>query len=426
MISQKPWVCQCAVLMLTVAGARAQEHQNGFSLTSPLSLSSGYDQGFIVENSAQNDTVTILTAPKFTWSDSTHRTDFFIDYQPEFELFARDPGLDAWNHSATLRYGYRINSRWSVDAGNLFLSTMDASRQLANSLLLVPRGRFLQDATYAQLNYRVNQQTKINFRLDNAFTNTDLPGALRGRLDGNTTAFTVTLDRIITSRHKLSGSYSILHSHPTHPEISGSPTNVQLVNLGYTYDIMPGLVLRLAAGAVKGNETSFIGAAAVEKRLGGIWIAGGYQRYLSFFGGLAPLSIAPPGTVPFANGVTPSTVYQVGSVRAWGQLSKRVGLSASFQKAMGGGDALYGALSSDVAQARLTYKLSERVSTFLVAEHYGQNPNPFLDIPISRNRYFGGVEIWASRPPESLTAQNRHGKAPRESGDLNPPTQEDK
>lgn len=419
MISRKALVWQCAALTLTIAGARAQEHQNGFSLTSPLSLSSGYDQGFIVGSSALNDTVTILTAPKFAWAASTHRADFFIDYQPEFELFARDPGLDAWNHSSTLRYGYRVNSRWSIDAGNLFLSTMDASSQLANSLLLLPLGRFLQNASYAGLNYRVNHQTKVSFRLDNAFTNTDLPGALAGRLDGNTTAFTATVDRI-TSRHKLSGSYSILHSHPLNQKISGSPTNVQLVNLGYTYDITPGLTLRVAAGAVKGTQSSFIGAAAVEKRLGGMWIAGGYQRYLSFFGGLAPLSDAPPGAVGFADGLTPSTVYQVASVRAWGQLSKRLGMAASFQKALGGGDALYGALSSDVAQARLTYKLSERVSTFLVAEHYGQSPNPFLDIPMSRNRYFGGLEVWVSRPPES---QNGHRKVPRDSEDL-PPAQE--
>jgi hypothetical protein len=425
MMRRKPLVWQCAALTLTIAGACAQEHQNGFSLTSPLSLSSGYDQGFIVGSSALNDTVTILTAPRFAWTDSTHRTDFFIDYQPQFELFARNPGLDAWNHSSTLRYGYRVNSRWSIDAGNLFLSTMDASSQLANSLLLLPLGRFLQNASYAGLNYRVNHQTKVSFRLDNAFTNTDLPGALAGRLDGNTIAFTATVDRIVTSRHKLSGSYSILHSHPLNPEISGSPTNVQLVNLGYTYDIKPGLVLQLAAGAVMGTQSSFIGAAAVEKRLGGMWIAGGYQRYLSFFGGLAPLSDAPPGTVSFADGVTPSAVYQVGSVRAWGQLSKRLGMAASFQKALGGGDALYGALSSDVAQARLTYKLSERVSAFVVAEHYGQSPNPFLDIPMSRNRYFGGVEIWVSHPRESLDAQNRHGKAPQESEDL-PPAHEDK
>jgi hypothetical protein len=419
-------VLQCAALALTLASAHAQDRQNGFYLTSPLSLSSGYDQGFIVGSSALNDSVTILTAPTFDWVQSTHRTDFSIDYEPEFDFFARNPRLDAWDHLSRLHYGYRINSRWSIEAGNLFLSTTDSSRALANSLLLLPLGRFLQNATYAGLNYRLNQRTKISFRFDNALTITDLQGALAGRLDGVTTAGTVTVDRILTSHHKLSGSYSILHSHPFNPGISGNATNVQLVNLGYTYDINPDLIVRLAGGLVKGTETSFIGAAAVEKRLGGMWLAGGYQRYLSFFGGLAPLGNALPGSTSFANGVTPDDIYQVASVRAWGDLSKRLRLEGTAQRALNGVSSGPGSLRSAIVQGRLTYKLNDRFSVFALAEHYGQNANSFLDIPMRRNRYFAGVEIWVSRPPESTSARNHHSKLPEESDELKAPAPEDK
>jgi hypothetical protein len=338
-----------------------------------------------------------------------------VDYQPEFELFARDPSLDAWNHSASLRYRYQINSRWSFQAGNLFLSTMDPTRQLANSLLLLPRGLFLQNAAYAGFNYRVNAVTKISFRLDNAFTNTNFPGALAGRLDGVTTAGTVTVDRILTSHHKLSGSYSFLHSHPLDLEVSGSPTNVHLFNAGYTYEINPGLIAQLGAGVVAGKETSFIGAATIQKKVRDIWLAAGYQRYLSFFGGLAPLGPVVPGAGPFANGVVPNSVYQVVSARAWGQLSRRFGLEGTVQRALNQTDPRFGSLKSLIGQIRVTYKMTDRISWFVSAEHYGQTSSPFLDTAMSRNRYFGGIEIALSRPPEPANARNRHGKSPQES-----------
>jgi hypothetical protein len=75
---------------------------------------------------------------------------------------------------------------------------------------------------------------------------------------------------------------------------------------------------------------------------------------------------------------------------------------------------------------RLTYKLNDRFSVFALAEHYGQSANSFLDIPMSRNRYFGGVEIWVSRPPDSATARNHHSKLPEESDELKAPAPEDK
>ncbi len=410
------WVS--VVLALSMAGAYGQERPNGFYLTSPLNLSSGYDHGFVTGSGTFNDSVTLLTAPTFAWTLTTHRTDFFVDYQPEFELFARNPELNAWNHSAVLRYRYRINARWGIDAGNLFLSTMDSSRQLANSLLLLPRGRFLQNSSYAGLNYRVDQLTKVSFRFDSALTTTDLPGALAGRLDGVTTAGTLTVDRILTSQHKLSGSYSFLHSHPLQPEVSGSSTNVQLVNLGYTYEINPRLLVRLAGGAVKGTEPSFIGAAAIEKRVGGMWLAGGYQRYLSFFGGLAPLSGPSPGGVPFADGLAPNSVYQVLSVHAWGQLTKHLAAEGSLQKALNAADPRFPNSRSAITQLRLTYKLNERVSYFVRAEHYGQNPNSFIESRLSRSRYFGGIEIALSRPPEPDNVRNRHGKLPQDSHEV--------
>jgi hypothetical protein len=396
----------------------AQEKPNGFYLTSPLSLSAGYDSGFVAGSRPVDDSVTLLTGPTFDWIRSTHRTEFSLDYQPEAELFTNHSYLDGWNHSSVMRFTNRINSRMSLDAGNSFLSTMDSSRQLQNSLLLLPLGRFLQNTVYVDFGYRLNNATKLTFRFDNAITTMDLPGALKGRLDTVATAGTVTLDRSLTSRQTISGSYSFLHVDPVHPETAGSPTNVDLLIVGYAYQIHPTLLLRFTAGGVEGSETAFNGSAAVEKQWGSMWLAAGYQRYLGFFGTLAPIGGPSAGLIPFANGITPSSVYQVFSVRGFGQLTKRVGLEAIGQKALNGANDQGTGVRSLIGHLRMNYKLTDRFVLFALAEHYGQNINEFSDQGLSRNRYFGGVEIVISRPPERDDVRNRHRQAPQDSRDL--------
>jgi hypothetical protein len=401
----------------SAATASAQERPNGFYQTSPLSLSAGSDNNFVAGSSKFNDTVTLVTAPAFSWFGSTHRTDFSVNYQPEFEIFTRHDEFDAWNHSSMFRMAHQINSRWSLHSGNSFLSTMDPSRQLNNSLLLLPRSRFLQNTFYTDLTYRLDRVTKFTFRFDDAVTTSNLSGVLAKRLDQLTNAGTVTVDRDLTSHQKLSGTYSFLHVLPLHQEIAGGGTNVNVLIAGYAYEINPRFIIQLNAGGVKSTQFTFNGSAAVQKQVGSVWLAAGYQRYLGFFGALTP-SGEPPGTIPFANGLTPNSVYQVAMVRAWGNLTKRVGLEGSAQKALNGVTVQGRGVRSLIGQIRLDYKLSDRFVLFARAEHYGQNVNLFSEQPLSRNRYFGGIEIVLSRPPEPGNARYRHGKAPQDSDDL--------
>ncbi|HXI41216.1 MAG TPA: hypothetical protein VNH83_14630, partial [Bryobacteraceae bacterium] len=308
----------------------------GFQLTSPLSLSAGYDENFDVGAQAVNDTVTLLTLPTLSWTKSTHRTSFSIDYEPEFELFSQHQDLNAWNHSATLRFTQQINGRLILEAGDSFLSTMDPSRRLVDSLPLLPRGRFRQNVVYTGLAYRLDRRTKLSFRFDTAAVTMALPGAFAGKLDQMSGAGTVTLERTVNRHHALSGSYSYLLVRPLNAGPSASTVGVHNFNLGYIYTVDPGLILRFSGGAIRGEQFSFIGAAAVEKRLRGLWVSAGFERYLSFFGGLAPIGVAPAGAIPFANGLAPQDLYQVASFRAWGKLTKRLGLEGSALRALNG------------------------------------------------------------------------------------------
>ena len=406
------------ILSLPVLGL-AQDHPNGFFLTTPLSLSSGYDDNFVAESQQKvTDIVSLLEAPAFTWMGSTHRTNWAVDYQPEFEFFARQPQFDAWNHSSTFRFTHQINSTVSVDGGNLFLSTMDPTRRLANSILLLPRGRYLENAAYLELVYHMNSRTKMNFRLDNAVTNMDLQGPMAGRLDEVTVAGTAEIDRSLTTRQKLSGTYSFVHVNPLHPEVWGSPTNVNLMLLGYDYDINPGLLARVSGGLVHSGGNSFTGSASLEKRLGQMWVAAAYQRYLSFFGGVAPLSGPTLPETPFASGLTPTSVYQVAGVRAWGKLSRRVGMEGSVQRALNGLDPQFQAVKGVIALFRIDYMVHPRLTVFARAEHYGENVNLFTGLPYSRSRYFGGIEIALFHAPQRENPRYKHGKIPQDSIDL--------
>jgi len=288
-----------------------------------------------------------------------------------------------------------------LEAGDSFLSTMDPSRRLVDSLPLLPRGRFRQNVVYTGLAYRLDRRTKLSFRFDTATVTMALPGAFAGKLDQLSGAGTVMLERTVNRHHALSGSYAYLLVRPLNAGPSGSTVGVHNVNLGYIYTVNPGLILRLSGGAIRGERSSFIGAAAVEKRLSGLWVSAGFERYLSFFGGLAPIGAAPAGAIPFANGLAPQDLYQVASFRAWGKLTNRLGLEGSALRALNGVNPQNRAIESFIGQVRLDYKLSERLTLFTQLAFYSQNVNDFSQFPLSRRRYFGGLEIALSRPGES-------------------------
>jgi hypothetical protein len=414
------------VLALSLAcSVRAQDPHNGFYLATPLSISSGYDQNFVSGSRELDDDVTILTGPTFEWMKSTHQTDFFINYLPEFDLYARNPSLDAWNHTAVMRVSHRLTSRLTLEAGDYFLSTIDPTRSIVNSLLLLPLGRFDQNAFYAGVGYRLNYNTKLSIRVENTVTKTDLTGDLASRLNDISTAATFTLDHRIRRVHRLSGSYSFLHASPLNSTYPGGSTNVQLLNVNYSYEVNPGLVLHAAGGVVGGDESAVLGTAAIEKRAGNVWFAAGYQRYLSFFGEMAPFVSGPPGAIAFNEGLTPTAVYQVASVRAWGQITPRIGIQGTAQRALNGVNLDGVQVRSMIGQIRLDYKMADHLTWFMRAEYYGQNVPQFSPFPSSRIRFFAGVEITLTRSPE--LARRRNSTSPDSddspSGDSIPPAE---
>lgn len=82
-------------------------------------------------------------------------------------------------------------------------------------------------------------------------------------------------------------------------------------------------------------------------------------------------------------------------------------------------------IKSVICQLRLDYKLSNRVTAFTRTEFYGQNISEFSSFPLSRRRYFAGLEFSLARAPEVTEDPHRHkplpaGSAESEKGEIPP------
>jgi hypothetical protein len=431
----RPLILPCVVLVLNSIGSLSAQTSglapiqtsslaptqlsDGFHFTSPLSLSAGYDNNFVVGSQALNDTVILLTSPTLSWKKSTHRTDFEVDYEPEFEIFSQHTELNAWNHLAKMHFSHRFNARLTFDAGNSFLATMDPTRQLEDSLLLLPRGLFRQNLLYAGISYRLDRQTTVHFRFDNAITTMDLPKTLAGVLNQSSVAGTVSVDRTLNRHHFLTGSYSYLYIVPfqTTAQLNSLALNQPMhnVDVGYTYTPNPGLIIRLSGGVIRGPQFGYTAGGSVEKRLARVWLTGGFQRYLSFFGPLSPVAAGPSSAIPFAQGVLPGFVYQVASFGIRGNVTKHLSVNVAGLNARNDASVKNGNIRSWVARCRADYKLSGRLVAFTQLDFYDQNLNEFSPLPLSRRRYFGGLQVVLSRPREVIDVPGQSIDSPANS-----------
>jgi len=404
-------VAGLATALLASTAGWAQQ-PSPIQLTSPLGLSSGYDDGLLTGTRVFRDYATIVTSPTFAYRRETRRDRFSTNYQAEFEIFSPDSELNAWNHASTTLYSHRLTPRLSVDVGDFFLSTSDSSRRLAQSQFLVPYGRYRQNSAYAGLKYRFSHRSIVFLRFENAVTTMTLPGADPGRSNQMANAGTGTFDHTVNRQHALTASYTFLHIRPLNRPAEAGASYAAVHNLsgGYAYTIREGLILRTAGGVVRGREYSYTAGGAIEKQWRQLWMMAGYQRYLAFNGGFVPQ--AATGATPFVNGLLADSLFQAVSVRLRGRLTRRVGVDLNGQR---GTTELRGrGVRSVIAQSRVDYRWSPRLTLFAQADYYSQNLSQFSEIPLARRRFFVGLEIYLTHPPEPETAPRRRGRAPEQ------------
>jgi hypothetical protein len=393
-----------SLLVVTSLSAQVQKKE-GFHLTSPLSLSAGRDNRFLAGDSVLDDTVFLFLLPTTSIVKASQRTEFSLSYQPEFELFQENSDLNAWNHTAGLRLSSKITPRLRLDMGDSFLTTRDPSRRLGNSSLVLPRSLFKENAFFAGVDYELNPKTTLGFRFDNTVTLFNSPDAARtGFFDQMGNAGTVTVARRLTSQQKLSGTYSYLtlrllnrDGDPSLPVIPGDAAPTHYLTLGYDVTLNRDLLLRIAGGTIHANGFSYMASGEIEKRLGPIWIDAGYHRTISFFGGLGARGLGASPDLRFSDGLLVGNIYQMVSFGVRGNLTSRLGLDMHVRGSKTSSGRPGSAIKSLIGSARMDYKLTDRVVLFSTAEVYGQRSNEAIGLPLSRARFFGGLEIILSR-----------------------------
>lgn len=417
------------ILALLVAIPAQAQQSAGFYLTSPLGVSAGRDSKFLSGFEERDDTVFMILPPTFSFIKLVPRGEFSLSYQPEFELFAENRDLNAWNHLGGVHFTYRIAPRLKLMAGDVFLATEDPTRWLADSFFLLPRTTYRENALFFNLDYELTPLTTLTFRFDNTITTTSLPGGGRvGLFDQVGNSFTAGVARRLTPRQRLRATYSFLKFTPLDKEDELLRTIASLtgpthnVSLAYTFDYNPGLSFRIASGIVRAGAISYLIATEVEKRIGLLRLTASYNRYLSFFRGPRP-RLALPGEGQFASGLLPNTLFQALRVTLRGQLTSRIGIEFRALGSRNSSELTERDIESLLGRLRLDYRLSDRLVAFANFEFYGQNLNELVTIPMARKRFFGGIEIVISRSPSPLEIPRRREeereRAEEEPGALN-------
>jgi hypothetical protein len=384
------------VLACAAASAGAQQSSTVY-YAAPFSISSGRDTGVPVKGGQVSDSVLEVSAPAFSYWAPGPKSEVSFTYQPQFRLYATHRDLNSWNHNAGARFSYRATPRLTFEGGDTFYSTADFSL-LQQTLFLLPRVRYNQNALYLQGGYDLTARTRVSLRLDNTYATLDDP-VLAPAFDYIGGGLSAGLTRQFSPRQRVSVSGSFvrtfrLNSHDASGLPLGPPPKTAK-SAGMTYDLALSRTLSLlfSGGYVRTNANSYTVSGALAKQVGKLNISGGYSRYLSFFGGLLAPVIPAPQEVRLASGIRDSSLSETAGLHVRGDLTRRVGvvLGVSGSRSLTGPGTKD--LKSLVSQVRVDYKLNDHLVLFTSAEMYRQNSNSLVVAGIDRRRYFGGLEV---------------------------------
>jgi hypothetical protein len=202
------------LLPVTAAPLLAQGKTSLFS--APITVSSGVENVPGPEGALVPETSLLIKPLRPLFAKDTPRTTLRMSYAPEFE-FVRNgtSNLTFWNHAADFAYGHTTGHRTRFTIGHSFVRTSDPLRLFQDSLFVLSRNSFRQNATVVAARHDLTRRTSIGTRFDNTLTRISSADGLDGTyLNGYGVAGTVSLTRHLTQRQKFTGSYSVLKFSP--------------------------------------------------------------------------------------------------------------------------------------------------------------------------------------------------------------------
>jgi hypothetical protein len=390
---------------------------SGFSFVAPLKVAAGKDNGFLVDRTPPveklfilslppsvqlfepdnkpkrlSDDVMLVTLPKIAYQNYSHRHDFFLTYAPDLELFRDNTDQNAWGHDAAFNFTYHAGRNVQISIGDAYRSSKDPARTLQNAFLLLPRSRYHENGFRGEVDVQTSGITGFQIRYDmvrSTFGQTPDPFQT-GIFDYNAHGLAVTMTRLLSRTQRIRTKVSfykfapILQSGNVDTSTGFGPI-ARAVELQYRLRVSSTTYLNFTGGASQINDgLTYIMAAAADKKLGDLWVSGGFSRSLSF---------TALGPTLFANGLDPSGYYDALFLTTRAELTKRSALQFRATAVRGAATSLALQTKSLVGMGRLDYRLTDRTVLFGSFETFQQNRNEFVRSPLSRNRFMVGFEF---------------------------------
>lgn len=394
----------------------------GFFFT-PSRISGGRDAGFLAGQIELEDRILDVMPAGVGFLNLTPRSEFFFAYEPEFEFFEKHDSLNSWNHAVGFRFDYDATRRWRFSTGGSFISTQDLTRRLG-SLIVLPRGDARQSAAFLRFSYQLSRRTTLDLGFENSTSKTPFPGQALPFLDQMVNAGRVTLTRSFGRDHSVGVIYSyakpdLLEDVGFRSAILTNPLHT--AELAYSYG-PPDFLLRFSGGVTYSDyelrdDLSYAFSGGFQKRIARMEISAGYSRRQAYLGSL----LLTEGRIPVAAAPglnqLPTALTQTADFTVRGRLARHFGMEATIvgseieledpTRSRLDITALFDPvrgfrldIRSVRGRVRLDYQLASRVVVFASAEMWDQNLNQLLGVPISRQRYMGGIQILLSGPTE--------------------------
>jgi hypothetical protein len=211
-----------------------------------------------------------------------------------------------------------------------------------------------------------------------------------------TTAASSSLGSPTANAVAVTGSASFQTAGPQNLQLFEDPFH--MLSATYTFMKGPGLLIEVSGGAMHDRDMSYLMGVQVERRVDRLWVAGGYQRFLSYYGTMPFQGSQPKGSIPLPNGVMASSVFSAWTGRVGGKLNRRTDLEISFSLAQSAANFVAHDIQSAIGRARINYWLNERLTLFADIESFHENGTNVDALLFSRQRYFGGLLVRISTP----------------------------
>jgi len=203
------------LLLVSDQFARGQGKVSLFS--APITISGGVENVPGVDGKLVPESSLLIQPLYPLFTKDTPRTTMRFSYAPEFQWVRNgDSNLASWNHLADFGYGHLAGHRTRFTIGHSFVKTSDPLRLFQDSLFVLSRNNFRQNATVVAARHDFTRRTSMGARFDNTITRiSSSEDRIQGTyLNGYGVSGAVSLTRHLTQHHALTGSYALLKFSP--------------------------------------------------------------------------------------------------------------------------------------------------------------------------------------------------------------------